>query len=82
MIMMIRDMIVEVDEGVTTNDNWVWIDPISLEASIVIGMETKVLQGIPEITPVSESRDSPEGRDPEVIENWRRSPDMIGAVEK
>ena len=45
-------------------------------------MKWEGVDGIPEIFPVVGSNTNPSGRVPEVILNWRRSPEMIGAVEK
>ena len=39
------------------------------------------VNGIPEIVPVSELRDRPWGRDPEVMLKWEYS-EMIGEIEK
>lgn len=53
----------------------------SLVALMVTDWEETDWEGIPEITPVSGLRDSPEGRDPEVIENEGLSPLMKGVIE-
>ena len=53
----------------------------SLVALMVTDWEETDWEGIPEITPVSGLRDSPEGRDPEVIENETWSPLMKGVIE-
>ena len=53
----------------------------SLVALMVTEWEETDWEGIPEITPVSRLRDSPEGRDPEVIENEGLSPLMKGVIE-
>ena len=72
----------EVDKAFTTKDSWAWTDPIWLEAWIVTSMKSEGFEGIPEIFPVVASNINPWGSDPEVMLNWRKSPDMIGAVEK
>ena len=75
-------MIMRVDTLLTTKKSWVWIDPTWFEAWIVTSMKSDGVEGIPDIFPVVSSNTNPSGRVPEVTLKWRRSPDMIGAVEK
>ena len=65
----------------TENDIENEIELISLVALMITEIEETDWEGIPEITPVSGLRDSPEGRDPEVIENEGLSPLMKGVIE-
>ena len=53
-----------------------------LNALIVTDRDDTDWEGDPEIIPVIELRDSPIGRDPDVIENDRSSPWQVGMVMK
>ena len=53
----------------------------SLNALIVTDWDDIDWEGVPEIIPVVELRDSPIGRDPAMIENERSSPLTVGMIE-
>ena len=53
----------------------------SLNALIVTDWDDIDWEGVPEIIPVVELRDSPIGRDPAMIENESWSPLTIGVIE-
>ena len=53
----------------------------SLNALIVTDWDDTDWEGVPEIIPVVELRDSPIGRDPAMIENERSSPLTVGMIE-
>ena len=53
----------------------------SLNALIVTDWDDIDWEGVPEIIPVVELRDSPIGRDPDMIENESSSPLTVGMIE-
>ena len=52
-----------------------------LNALIVTDWDNTDWEGVPDVIPVVELRDSPIGRDPEVIENESWSPSTVGVIE-
>ena len=75
-------MIVRVEILLTLKKSWVWIDPTWFEAWTMTSMKWEGVDGIPEIFPVVASNTNLSRRVPEDTLNWRRSPEMIGTVEK
>ena len=75
-------MIVRVEILLTIKKSWVWIDPTWFEAWTMTSMKWEGVDGIPEIFPVVASNTNLSRRVPEDTLNWRRSPEMIGTVEK
>ena len=53
----------------------------SLNALIVTDWDDTDWEGVPDVIPVVELRDSPIGRDPDVIENETSSPSTVGMIE-
>ena len=53
----------------------------SLNALIVTDWDDTDWEGVPDVIPVVELRDSPIGRDPDVIENESSSPLIVGMIE-
>ena len=52
-----------------------------LNALIVTDWDNTDWEGVPDVIPVVELRDSPIGRDPDVIENESWSPSTVGVIE-